>query len=183
MKENYKFIHHSFVRACDTALHLLQKGVDFTKDQPTPEATAGTEKISAEQELLSARLYPDMFDFKKQIQVFSDNVAGGIARGGGLPKPSMPDTETTFAELIARVEKTKDFILSINPDTVEGIENLKIKLPWMPEGMYFDATTYFGDFVMQNTMFHLVTAYDILRHKGVQIGKQDFTGHIEMKKE
>lgn len=171
IKENYKFIHHSFVRACDTALHLLQKGADFAHEKGN------------QQELLDARLAPDMFDFKKQIQIFSDNVAGGIARGAGMQKPSMPDTETNFAELIARVEKTKEFILSVNPETVEGTESLKIKLPWMPEGMYFDAETYFGDFVIQNTMFHLVTAYDILRHNGVQIGKQDFTGSMEMKQE
>lgn len=170
--ENYKFIHHVLIRACDTAIHLLQKAKDFEK-----------EKSLQESEILDARLAADMFDFKKQIQVFSDNVAGAVARGVGLEKPSMPDTEKTLEELVARVEKTKEFIKSIDPEKVGDLGLRKIKLPWMQEGMYFDAETYFGSFVLQNSMFHLVTAYDILRHMGVQIGKQDFIGTMDFKKE
>ena len=73
--------------------------------------------------------------------------------------------------------------MSVNPETVEGIEDIKIKLPWMPEGMYFDADTYIGNFVLQNAFFHLVTAYGILRMKGIHLGKQDFMGTLDMKKE
>lgn len=169
-KEAYKFIHHVSLRGLDTAGHLLQKGMDFTHDQ------------NNESELLEAKLAPDMFNFTRQIQIFTDNVAGAIARGAGLAKPSMPDTEKTFRELIDRVNKTKEFVKTIDPEKVEGTDNVQIKLPWMPEGMYFDGQTYFGNFVLQNMMFHLTTAYDILRHKGVQIGKGDFTGQLEMKK-
>ena len=79
--------------------------------------------------------------------------------------------------------KTKEFIKTINPDTVEGTDDVKIKLPWMPAGAYFDSQTYFGNFVMQNAMFHLITAYGILRNKGIQIGKQDFMGPLDMKQE
>ena len=113
---------------------------------------------------------------------FTDNVAGGIARGAGMTKPSMPDTETTIAELIERVNKTKEFIKTIDPESVEGLENVQVKLPWMPEGMFFSAETYFGNFVMQNATFHLSMAYAILRSKGLQIGKQDFMGTLEMSK-
>lgn len=172
LNETYKYIQHTFIRACDTALHLLQKGADFAK-----------EKNMSDAELLESRLASDMFDLKKQFQIFSDNVAGGLARASGMQKPSMPDTETTIAELIARVEKTKEFAKSIDAEKVSGIENLKIKLPWMPEGMYFEGGEYLTKYTVQNTMFHLVTAYDILRHKGLQIGKQDFMGTLEMKKE
>lgn len=172
IKETYKFIHHAFARGCDTALHLLQKAEDFVK-----------EKNISEDEILSAKLAPDMFDFKKQIQVFTDNAAGGIARPAGLEKPNMPDTETTITELIARTQKTKDFILSVNPDEVSGIETRNIKLGWMPGGTYFEPHTYVADFIMQNTFFHLVIAYGILRNKGLQIGKQDFTGQLEMKQD
>ena len=170
--ENYKFIYHVFLRACDTAIHLLQKGKDFAK-----------EKSMQDTDILNAKLAPDMFDFKKQIQTFSDNVAGAIARGAGQEKPSMPDIENTLEELVGRVEKTIAFVKSIDLEKVSGVGERKIKLPWMPQGTYFEAADYFGNFVLQNTMFHLVTAYDILRNLGVQIGKQDFIGPIEMKKE
>jgi hypothetical protein len=172
ISETYKFIHHTLLRSCDTALHLLQKGADFAK-----------EKNMDEIDLLGEKLAPDMFDLKKQFQIFSDNVLGGIARGVGLPKPSMPDTETSFAQLIERLQKTKEFIASIQLEKVEGIENLKIKLPWMPAGMFMDAETYFGHYVLQNCLFHLVTAYGILRHKGVQIGKQDYMGQLNFQNE
>ncbi len=170
--ENYKFIYHVFLRSCDTALHLLQKAKDFAK-----------EKSMSDEQILEAKLAPDMYNFKKQIQIFSDNVAGAIARGAGLEKPSMPDTETNLSELIERLEKNILFVKNIDLEKVVNVEDKKIKLPWMPEGMYFEAREYFGNFVLQNTLFHLTTAYDILRNLGAQIGKQDFLGPIEMKKE
>ncbi len=173
--ENYKFIRHIFIRSCDNMLHLLQKGKDFIK-----------EKSLSEQEILDAKLAEDMYNFKKQVQIFSDNALGAIYRGASLEKPKMADDENYFDELVIRIEKTKELILNIDIEKLENIKNfeeLKIKLPWMPSGTYFDAETYFGHFVVQNTLFHLVTAYNILRHKGVQIGKQDFLGPIEMKTE
>jgi hypothetical protein len=170
MKSEYKFVYHTLLRACDSMLHLLQKGADFAKEKGN------------EEEMLNAKLAEDMFNFTRQVQIFSDNVAGGVARVAGLEKPSMPDVEKTFVELIARMNTTKDFVKSVNPDTVDGIEGRQIRLGWMPEGMYYDATDYLQKFVLQNTFFHFVTAYDILRHKGVQIGKTDFMGPIDMKK-
>ncbi len=171
-KENYKFIHHALLRACDTATHLLQKGADFAK-----------EKNITEEELLAERLAPDMFDLKKQFQIFADNVAGGIARAAQVEKPVFSDTEKTFSDLIERIKKTREFVLTIDPEKIADPAGMKIKLSWMPEGMYFDAHSYMGDYVIQNTFFHLVTAYGILRHKGANIGKQDYMGMIEMKKE
>lgn len=171
-KENYKFIYHVLLRACDTALHLLQKGADFAKD-----------KGISEEELLEEKLAPDMFNLKKQFQIFADNVAGGIARSAQIEKPSFPDTEKTFGELIDRLKKTREFVLSIDPDKIADPAGIKIKLGWMGEGMYFDAHSYISDYIIQNTFFHLITAYDILRHKGANIGKQDYMGTIEFKKE
>lgn len=171
-KEIYKYLHHSLLRSTDSMLHLLQKGKDFAREANKDES-----------EMLEAKLAPDMFNFTKQVQVFTDNVAGAIARSASMDKPSFPDTETTFSELIIRTQKVKDFILSINPDTIDGFENLKIKLGWMPPGMYFSGATYLGNFVMQNCLFHLVTAYAIMRHNGVQIGKQDYMGPLEMGQE
>lgn len=170
MKEEYKFVYHALLRACDSCLHLLQKGADFAKEK------------GSEEEVLNARLAPDMFPYIRQVQIFSDNVAGGVARVYGVEKPSMPDTEKNFSELIERINKTKEFVKSIDPETVEGIDTRKVSLGWMPEGMYFDAKEYLQGFVLQNSFFHLVTSYDILRNLGVQIGKTDFIGNLEMKK-
>jgi len=170
--EVYKYLHHSLLRETETMLHLLQKAEDYVK-----------ESGASATDILEARLAPDMFSFIKQVQVFTDNAAGAVARGAGLPKPSMPDTETSFQELIERTEKTKAFILSIDPEKVEGLDTLKVKLPWMPAGMYFEGGNYLSNFVMQNATFHLVIAYGILRHKGVNIGKTDYIGNLEMKSE
>ena len=170
--ENYKYIHHAFVRELDSMLHLLQKAIDFCKEKNMDQST-----------LMATKLAPDMFDFRKQVQVFTDNVAGGVARGAGMAKPSMPDTENTLEELLTRTQKTKDFILSVDPEKVVGVEDVKVKLPWMSEGMFFDAHTYIGDFVMQNATFHLCMVYAILRNQGMQMGKQDYMGPLEMKNE
>lgn len=167
--EHYKLIHHVFLRACDTMLHLLQKAQDFAKEKNLTEA-----------EVLAGKLALDMFDFKKQVQVFSDNAAGAVARGAGLEKPSMPDTEKSFDELVARLQKTREFILSVDPEKIPDPESLKIKLGWMPAGKYFTAHAYLGDFVLQNTLFHLTIAYAILRNMGANIGKSDFVGNLEM---
>lgn len=167
--ENYKFIHHVFVRSCDNMLHLLQKAKDFAK-----------EKSLSDQEILETKLAPDMFDLKKQIQIFSDNVLGGVYRGAGLEKPKMPDIENSLVDLVARIEKTKELILAVNIESVKNVEDVKVTFPWMAQGSYFDAETYFGHYVIQNALFHFVTAYDILRYKGVQIGKQDFLGPLNM---
>lgn len=171
-KENYKYIHHALLRACSTAIHLLQKAADFAK-----------EKNMSDEELLSEKLAPDMFDLKKQFQIFADNVAGGIARAAQVERPSFPDTEKTIADLIERIEKVKAFVSSVDPDTIADPSGVKVKMGWMPEGMYFDSHAYISDYIIQNSFFHLVTAYGILRHKGANIGKQDYMGLIEMKKE
>ncbi len=158
MNENYKFIHHAFLRACDTMVHLLQKAVDFTHEKDN------------EAEILEAKLTPDMFPFIKQVQVFTDSVAGAVARGAGQAKQSMPDTEKTLAELITRTQKTKEFIKSINPDTVEGLENLKIKRTWMPEGMYFDDQTIYYLSNEKTTIKAVVVGVIAGGHKYIALG-------------
>jgi hypothetical protein len=140
-------------------------------------------KNLTEEQVLAGKLASDMFDFKKQVQVFTDNAAGAVARGAAMEKPSMPDTETSFVELIARVEKTREFILSIDPEKISDPANLQIKLGWMPTGKYFSAHTYLGDFVLQNALFHLTIAYAILRNMGANVGKMDYVGNVEMKGE
>jgi hypothetical protein len=170
MQDNYKFIYHTFLRATDNALHLLQKGKDYCIDKNIPEA-----------EFLESKLISDMFDLKKQVQIFSDNVLGAVYRIVGKEKPSMKDEEKSFDDLVDRLEKTKKLLLEVSPEKDKVPVDLKVRLGWMPEGTYFDGHAYVHDYVMQNTFFHLVTMYAIMRHKGVPIGKVDYMGNIEMK--
>lgn len=171
MKENYILFYQLANRGCDTLLNLLGKAESFVAEKG----------VSAD-EILGAKLYEDMFNFTRQVQVYTDSVVGVVYRLAGQEKPSMPDTEKTFAELVARVNTAKEMLAKIDPKSVDEGEILarKISLPWM-KGMYFEAAEYLQNFAFNNSTFHLVTAYDILRMKGVQIGKMDFLGKVEMK--
>jgi hypothetical protein len=171
MKDNYILFYNLANRGYNTLVHLLTKAEEYA-----------VENGISEEEMLAFKLAPDMFDFKRQVQIFVDGTVGGVYRLAGLEKPKMADEETTFAELKARVETGRSYLTQVDPTKVEGIEDRKISLPWMPEGTYFEGKTFLQDFLFLNNMFHLATAYDILRMKGVKIGKPDFIGNIEMKK-
>jgi hypothetical protein len=169
MQERYKLFYKTANRGLNTLIHLLTKAKDFA-----------SEKGLSEEEVLSWRLAPDMFDFKRQVQVFTGGIVGGVYRLAGLEKPSMPDTETSIEELMVRVGVARNHLAKINPNDVTGMEERKISLPWMG-GKYFEAETFLDEFLFMNNLFHLTTAYNILRSNGVQIGKMDFLGQIEMK--
>jgi hypothetical protein len=130
--------------------------------------------------LLTARLYPDMFTMTRQVQIATDSAKGPAARLAGLPVPSFPDTEATFPELKARIAKTLDFIGSVRPDQIDGSEGREIKLkvgpPDRAEELVFNGQDYLLSFVLPNFFFHVTTAYVILRHNGLDIGKRDFLG-------
>jgi uncharacterized protein len=125
---------------------------------------------------LSARLAPDMFPLVKQVQLASDFAKGGSARIAGVEVPSYADTETSFAELHARIEKTLAFIGSIPVEAFQGAESRDIVVPMRPEPKTFNALTYLRHGALPNFFFHTTTAYDILRHNGVELGKRDFLG-------
>ncbi|QAU33740.1 DUF1993 domain-containing protein [Janthinobacterium sp. 17J80-10] len=127
--------------------------------------------------LLQARLYPDMFPLVKQVQIASDNAKGIAARLAGVGVPSFADTEQTFAELQARIAKTLDFINAIQPEQVNGSEARDVVVyKGSPYEMQFQGQTYLIHFGLPNFLFHVTTAYAILRHNGVEIGKDDFIG-------
>lgn len=127
--------------------------------------------------LLAARLYPDMFPLTRQVQVATDMVKGGVARLAGIEVPKIEDTETSFAELVARIERVRSFIDSVPAGKIEGSEERRIVLPLRGEEVVFDGLQYLTGFVIPNFYFHVTTAYDILRHNGVEIGKRDFLGN------
>jgi len=126
--------------------------------------------------LLGSRLYPDMFPLTKQVQIASDIARRGAARLAESEAPSIEDNETTFPELIARLQKTTSYLETLTPNVIDGSEGKSITLPAGKDTMTFEGMPYLLYFVLPNVYFHVTTAYDILRHCGVELGKIDFLG-------
>jgi len=128
--------------------------------------------------LINARLAPDMFALARQIQIATDHAKGAPARLAGVEIPAYADTETTFAELQARIAKTVDFIKSLKPEQFEGADTREVTLKIGGQEMKFKGAVYLSHFAFPNFYFHATTAYDILRNNGVDVGKRDFIGTI-----
>ncbi|MEQ6292566.1 DUF1993 domain-containing protein [Vogesella sp. GCM10023246] len=126
--------------------------------------------------LLQARLAPDMFPFIRQVQVVSDTAKGCGARLAGVEIPSFADSETSFAELQQRLAKTVSFLQGLQPAQFDGSDSREIVLKFPHQTMTFSGQDYLQYFVLPNFYFHLTTAYDILRHNGVPLGKGDYLG-------
>jgi hypothetical protein len=126
--------------------------------------------------LIGSRLYPDMFAFARQVQIATDNAKGCAARLAGIDPPRYEDTETTFPELIARLRKTADFLATFKPAQIDGSEERTITLTMRHGTLVFPGQTYLLTYALPNVYFHVTTAYAILRHNGVEVGKQDFLG-------
>jgi len=126
--------------------------------------------------LLNARLAPDQFALVRQVQIATDGAKGGIARLAALEPPAYPDDETTFDQLQARLEKTIAFLQSVPADQVDGSEARPIELQLRSGTLNFTGQDFLLHFVIPNFFFHVTTAYAILRHNGVEIGKRDFLG-------
>lgn len=124
--------------------------------------------------LLNARLAPDMFPLTRQVQIATDHAKGCVARLAGKQIEAIEDTETTFAELQARIAKVLAMVESYQPEHFEGAENreITIKIPNME--LKFSGLDYVNQWAMPNFYFHCVTAYDILRANGIDLGKKDF---------
>lgn len=125
---------------------------------------------------LSARLAPDMHPLTRQVQIASDAAKGAMARLSGVATPSFPDTEATFAELQARIAKTLEFVQGVKPEQVDGTEAKTITLQFPGREVSFPGQVFLLHFALPNFYFHVTTAYAILRHNGVQLGKMDFLG-------
>src|SRR6516164_2208320 len=141
------------------------------------EAHARSREIDPEV-LLNYRLAPDMLPFVRQIQIAADLAKGAAARLAGVEVPKHDDTEKTFADLKARLAKTVTFVQSFKPSDIDGSEDREINLTLGEHKMSFRGQPYLVHFVMPNFYFHCTTAYDILRHCSVELGKRDFIGTI-----
>jgi len=124
--------------------------------------------------LLAARLYPDMFPLVRQVQIATDHAKGACGRLAGVELPKYEDNEQSFDELRARVAKTIAFVESIKPEQIDGSEEKSIALKVGGREMSFVGQPYLIGFAWPNFYFHLVTAYNILRHNGLEIGKRDY---------
>jgi hypothetical protein len=141
------------------------------------EENAATRKIDPAI-FLAARLAPDMLPLTRQVQMASDAAKGGVARLAGMDIPSFPDTETDFVALQARIAKTIEFINSAPKDKIEGSETSSIVLKFPGRELNFTGQDFLFHFALPNFFFHVTTAYAILRHNGVPVGKMDYLGGV-----
>ncbi len=156
-----------FIRMLNNLVAILEKAM----------AHAEAKKI-APAVLLGSRLYPDMFPLSRQIQIASDTAKGGAARLAGMEPPKYEDNETTFPELIERLRKTISYLNTLKPEQIDGSEKKKVTLKVRDEMMTFEGLTFLLNRVLPNLYFHISTAYAILRHNGVEIGKKDYLGKM-----
>ena len=156
-----------FLRGLENLSAILAKGA----------AHAETKKIEPAV-FINARLAPDMFPFSRQIQIASDTAKGCTARLVGAEVPSYPDTESTFPELEARIAKTIAFVKGFTAAQIDGSEERSVLLKMRSGDMTFRGQDYLFKLTLPNFYFHITTAYDILRHNGVEVGKMDYLGKL-----
>jgi hypothetical protein len=127
--------------------------------------------------LTAYRLFPDMLPMRHQVQIACDGAKGAVARLAGVEIPKHEDTEQTFAELKARIAKTIAFVQSVKPAQLDGSEDKDITLKLGGKDTTFKGMQYLLGHALPNFYFHVTTAYNILRHNGVEIGKKDYIGN------
>jgi uncharacterized protein len=128
--------------------------------------------------LVAARLAPDMLPLSKQVQIACDTAKKGAARLAGVDAPPFEDNEKTIEELRTRIARTIDFLKSLPPGAFEGCEDRDIKVPAGDRTLEFKGLSYLQRWILPNLFFHVTTAYNILRHNGVEIGKRDYLGSL-----
>lgn len=163
-------MYQASVPACARAMHnlerILKKGEAYAVERRIDPAV-----------ILNSRLALDMFPLLRQVQVASDTAKGAGARLAGIEVPRFEDTEQGFADLYKRIDRTLEFLSSIEPAQVDGSEDRTIVLKLHKE-VRFTGIDYLFGFALPNLAFHVATAYGILRHAGVPLGKADYLGEL-----
>jgi uncharacterized protein len=157
-----------FLRMLANLKGILEKGAAHAKAKKIEETV-----------LLNARLYPDMLAFTRQIQIACDFARGTGARLAGQEPPAHEDIEQSFAELAGRVDRTIDYLRTLGPAQIDGSEAREVVRPIRGEPKKFTSINYLLQFALPNFFFHATTAYAILRHNGVELGKADFIGALD----
>jgi hypothetical protein len=157
----------TYLHGFDRLTHFLRKARDYAD-----------EKGIAHAELVGARLIDDMFPLSAQVQRASDTAKLSGERLSGQTAPGMPDTEQTFDELHARIGATMAYLRSIDPQALNSAASRTVTLTFGKTRVEFGGADYVLQFALPNFHFHIVTAYAILRQKGVPLGKLDYLGQI-----
>ncbi len=155
----------AFVQMLTALSNILDKAAAFAAAKKVDPAV-----------LLASRLAPDMFPLTRQIQIGADFAKGPMARLAGLEVPKYEDNETTIDALKARIAKTLDYVKSFKPEQIDGSEARAINLTVGGQPLTLTGQDYLVNFALPNFYFHITTAYAILRHNGVEIGKRDYMG-------
>jgi uncharacterized protein len=158
------------IRLCAKTLQNIERWLD--------KAAAHAKAKSFDVDVLAqARLAPDQFVFVRQVQAACDQAKYLAAYLGGKPAPSHPDTEQTFAELRQRIQKCLGFLASVQPKELAGAGERRVAPPWLG-GKWLRGDDYLAHVALPNFFFHATTAYAILRHNGVDLGKMDYIGSM-----
>ena len=144
---------------------IVTKAEEYAKDRNIDPAV-----------LVQARLYPDMLPFVSQVRIATDTAKGAAARLSGTELPKWPDDEVTFEDVHARIRKALDYLATFKPEQFEGAEDRPIEMKFPNRTLNFSGREYVLGFVLPNFYFHVATAYGILRHNGLPIGKLDYLG-------
>lgn len=129
--------------------------------------------------LASSRLFPDMLPLTRQIQIASDAAKSAAARLSGVEPPKFEDTETSLPDLIARIDRTIDYLKGFQPAQIDGSEDRQIVIKTPRAEFKFSGLVFLRHWAIPNFFFHVTTAYNLLRHGGVEIGKADFLGRVD----
>lgn len=155
-----------FLRALQNLRHVLEKGESHARERDEDPAL-----------LLQARLYDDMLPLVRQVQVATDTAKFGAARLAGVESPRFEDVETTFAELYARLDAVADYLRTFDEAALQGSDTRAVTVSTRTRGdLNFDGRGYLFGLALPNLFFHVTTAYAILRHNGVPLGKLDYLG-------
>ena len=157
--------HDVFKKALTQLLLVIEKGVANAKARNFDPNVFVTQ-----------RLAPDMLPFARQVQLASDFAKNSMARLAGIDPPKFEDTEATIDELVARVKKTLEYIDTVPAAALENSETRDIKIPLRDRTLEMKGLAFLQNWALPNFFFHHVTAYNVLRHNGVDIGKRDFLG-------
>jgi uncharacterized protein len=164
----------SMFDACVPVCAQMLSGLAGVIDKAATQAAA---KKFDEAVLLADRLYPDMFTLGRQIRQATDFARNAPGRLAGVTLPDFPATDdTSFAEVKTRIEKSLSFVKDFAPGQIEGTEDKDISWTAGTRQMSFKGRAYLLHFSLPNLFFHTTTAYNILRHRGIEVGKRDFLG-------
>lgn len=154
-------------------VHMLQNLREFLKKGEL----YSEQKMFSPEVLINSRLAPDMYPLSRQVQIATDIARRGVARLAGVEAPVFEDNEKSFSDLYTRIDKTIEFLESIKPDQVDGSDEKPISFEVRGHTLNFFGMGMLLNFTLPNVYFHITTAYNILRHNGVGIGKIDFLGN------